>query len=126
MKPTVLVVDDDPIARQKLCRQIEAKGFRTLTAGHGRQALAILEDERPALIVIDLEMPVMDGWKLVQALRCYEELAAIPMVLMTERGDVTAINSRVGRTTAVLHKPLDRAGATDKLRFVLDRLPAAA
>jgi CheY-like chemotaxis protein len=121
MKATVLVVDDDPIIRKRLCTQLESEGFRTLVAGNGREALGVLEDHRPSLILVDLEMPVMDGWKLVQALRCYEELAAIPLVLMADRDHPTAHL----RELPVVRKPSDPAAAQEAVAFTLQRLATA-
>src|SRR5260370_40741113 len=86
MKSTVLIVDDDPISRKRLSDRLQSEGFRILQAANGREALSVLGDQTPSLILIDMAMPVMDGWKLVQALRCYEDLAALPVGLMAEGG----------------------------------------
>lgn len=122
MKSTVLIVDDDPVTRKRLSARLESEGFRTLLAANGQQALGVLEDQIPTLILIDLTMPVMDGWKLVQALRCYEDLASIPVVLMTEGHEDAA------RLTALpsVRKPVDHGNAFETLRFTLQRLTAAA
>ncbi|HEY2900550.1 MAG TPA: response regulator [Polyangia bacterium] len=122
MKSTVLIVDDDPITRKRLSARLESEGFRTLLAANGREALSVLEDQTPTLILIDLQMPVMDGWKLVQAIRCYDELAAIPVVLMTEGEEDTAQLPSLPQ----VRKPVDHGNAFETLRFTLQRLTAAA
>ena len=122
MKATVLVVDDDPVIRKRLCTQLESEGFRTLVASNGREALGVLEDHRPSLILLDLEMPVMDAWKLVQAIRCYEELAAIPLVLMTDRDHPTTHL----RELPLVRKPCDTATTHDAVAFTLRRLATAS
>ncbi|HXI57048.1 MAG TPA: response regulator [Polyangia bacterium] len=124
MKSTVLIVDDDPVARRRLCTRLESEGFRTLVAANGREALSVLEDQLPSLIMIDLAMPVMDGWKLMQALRCYEELASIPIVLMSE-GEGQDVAAQAPQIPLV-RKPLDRDEAFEALRFTLSRLTASA
>ena len=119
MKSTVLIVDDDPISRKRLSDRLQTEGFRILQAANGREALSVLEDQTPSLILIDMAMPVMDGWKLVQAIRCYEELAAIPVVLMTE-GELPETK------LPVMRKPIDPDQAVETLRFTLSRVTAAA
>ena len=67
MRGTVLVVDDDPSVRRCLGEFLEGEGYKVLTAPNGRAALAVLEDERPSLLLIDVAMPVMNGLKLIEA-----------------------------------------------------------
>jgi CheY-like chemotaxis protein len=74
--------------------------------------------------MIDLAMPIMDGWKLMQALRCYEELASIPIVLMSE-GEGQDVAAQAPQIPLV-RKPLDRDEAFEALRFTLNRLTASA
>src|SRR5262249_58082374 len=65
----VLVVDDDPAMRELLRRALERDGLRVEEAEHGRAALAVIEREAPALILLDLLMPEMDGFEFLRALR---------------------------------------------------------
>ena len=111
MRGTVLVIDDDPGIRQSLGEFLEAEGYKVLSASHGREALAVLEDELPNLLLIDVAMPVMSGWKLVEALSHYPDLARIPRLLMGEREHVDAVSRRMPR---VIEKPLNlgRLGPT--------------
>lgn len=104
MRGTVLVVDDDPSVRRCLGEFLEAEGFKVLRAPNGRAALAVLEDELPNLILIDVSMPVMSGWQLVDALAHYPDLARIPRILMGENTE-TADGRRSHHR--VLQKPLD-------------------
>ena len=119
MQSTVLIVDDDPVTRKRLNDRLQSEGFRILEAANGREALSVLEDQTPSLILIDMHMPVMDGWKLVQAIRCYDELANIPVVLMTE-GELPETQ------LPVMRKPIDHEQAVETLRFTLRRVIAAA
>jgi CheY-like chemotaxis protein len=82
MRGTVLIVDDDEGLRQSLGEFLEAEGYRVLSASNGRHALGVLEDETPSLILIDVAMPVMSGWKLCEALSHYPDLARIPRLLI--------------------------------------------
>ena len=60
--PRVLLVDDDSLIRVTLAEALADEGYAVETAGHGREALEVLANWRPDVIVLDLMMPVMDGW----------------------------------------------------------------
>jgi CheY-like chemotaxis protein len=77
----VLVVDDDPDIRELLFTALEDEGFEVVPAGNGHEALAIIETFRPDVIVLDLMMPVMDGWQFAAELRSRDE--DIPIVLLS-------------------------------------------
>jgi len=82
---TVLVVDDDPGILEMHCRMIEGSGRRTLTARNGREALDLLDLTRPDLILLDLSMPVMDGFEMLDLMRRRESLRDIPVIILTAR-----------------------------------------
>lgn len=83
--PAVLVVDDDPGILDMHCRMIQKTGRQTLTARNGREALQVLEHTRPDLILLDLMMPVMDGFEVLDHLRAREDLRDIPVIILTAR-----------------------------------------
>jgi CheY-like chemotaxis protein len=60
--PRVLLVDDDSMIRVTLAEALEDEGYKVETAGHGREALEMISAWRPDVIVLDLMMPIMDGW----------------------------------------------------------------
>lgn len=66
--PRILVVDDDPVIRRLISATLLDEGFEVSGAGNGREALAMLEEEIPDLIVLDLAMPEMDGWHFLEEL----------------------------------------------------------
>lgn len=81
----VLVVDDEPEIRD-LCRvNLEFAGHEVLQAGGGREAIEVIERERPDFVFLDLMMPEVDGWAVLQAVRNNEETAHLPIVLLTAR-----------------------------------------
>lgn len=101
---SVLIVEDDRDVAQTIKDVIEAEGYRALTVANGREALALLEEERPSLMLIDLFMPVMNGVELLKVVKRNPQLAAIPRVIMT------AANDRmigVKEDVPVLYKPVD-------------------
>src|SRR5579859_6370728 len=66
--PRVLIVDDDAAIRKMLVDVLTLEGFRTETARDGREALALLEDGAQRVILLDLMMPIMDGWQVCRSL----------------------------------------------------------
>jgi signal transduction histidine kinase/DNA-binding response OmpR family regulator/HAMP domain-containing protein len=81
----VLVVDDDPTARELMVRMLGGDGWETVQAEHGRQALERLAEQIPSLILLDLMMPEMDGFELLRELRRNESWQTIPVVVVTAR-----------------------------------------
>jgi len=80
-RPLVLIVDDDAAVRESLAAVIEAFGFRTCTAGNGLEGLEAVALEAPSAIITDLQMPEMDGFELLSALRRTETV--IPVVAIS-------------------------------------------
>jgi len=81
--PTVLVVDDDPTARELLHRTLSREGFRVRVASNGPDALRLARDQPPDAITLDLMMPGMDGWAVMQSLKADPATAQIPVILVT-------------------------------------------
>lgn len=81
---TVLVVDDEPIVRDVVVRYLERDGYRTLAAGTGGEAQRLLERELPALVVLDVMLPGVNGLELCSWIRSRSDL---PIVMLTARGE---------------------------------------
>jgi CheY-like chemotaxis protein len=89
MAKLILVVEDDVDVARLLREVLEAEGYRTAVAGNGCEALDQLQkDGHPDLILLDMMMPVMDGWKFREEQRKLPALASIPVVIVTADGDV--------------------------------------
>jgi len=80
---TVLVVDDDPGILDMHSRLIEQAGLRAVTASNGREALTIVAEQTPDLILLDLMMPEMDGFAVLDELRAKESTRDIPVIILT-------------------------------------------
>ncbi len=88
MRP-ILIVEDDPDIREGLAQVLEGAGYPVLEAADGAEGLALLRSgAQPALILLDLMMPVMDGWDFRRAQRKDPALAAIPVVVVSGVADV--------------------------------------
>jgi CheY-like chemotaxis protein len=104
----VLVVEDSPTQSQQIQFLLEDAGFDVLTAGHGLEALQVLQRTPPDIVVTDLEMPEMNGLQLVEAIR--RDFATIPVVLMTAHGseEIAALALRKGAASYVPKVYLDQ------------------
>jgi PAS domain S-box-containing protein len=102
----VLVVDDDPSARELICRSLEREGIPTVQARDGRTALKLARELKPAAITLDVIMPEMDGWSTLSALKADAELRQIP-VIMTTVSDDRAFGYSLGAAHYIT-KPIDR------------------
>ena len=85
LSQTVLIVDDDASIRDMHSRLIEQTGRRVITARNGREALALVERQKPDLILLDLTMPEMDGFAVLDELRARESTREIPVIILTAR-----------------------------------------
>jgi CheY-like chemotaxis protein len=83
--PKILVVDDQPINVQLLKRKLEREGMQVLTAYSGHEALDLIAQDKPELILLDVMMPEMDGIEVCQRLQADEETRSIPVIFVTAR-----------------------------------------
>ncbi|MDE3131732.1 MAG: response regulator, partial [Acidobacteriota bacterium] len=83
---SVLVVDDEPTIAEVVSRYLERAGYRTRVAGDGAQALELVADQRPDLVVLDLMLPGIDGLEVMRRLR-QPERDRIGLILLTAKGD---------------------------------------
>ena len=81
--PVVLVVDDDRDIVSALCNTLRARGFAGIAAYDGREAMAAIESRKPDLVLLDLRMPEMDGYQVIQAVKSRPDTNHIPIVVMT-------------------------------------------
>ena len=121
---SVLVVEDDPATREMLRRALEKEGWRVVEAENGRVGLEQLSAGMPALILLDLMMPEMDGFEFMQKLRARPDGRLVPVVVITAK-DVTEEDRRRlnGQVVRVLQKStLSLEGLVTELRtLVADR-----
>src|SRR5687768_16531880 len=99
----VLVVDDDASIRELLSTALEDDGYEVVPASNGQDALSVCERWRPDVIVLDLMMPVMDGWTFAKRLR---ETDDIPIVVLSAATDLERHGKSLGATD-VVGKPFD-------------------
>lgn len=117
----VLVVDDDDGIREGVCDFLEDLGYRPLAAADGEQALRLMQAERPDLILLDLKMPKLDGWKFRELQLRDHRLAGIPVVVVT-----AASQANLDGVTAVLRKPLHLTLLSNTIAALLQEPARAA
>jgi len=82
----VLVVDDDASHRTLICDLLEEMGYATRAAADGRAALELLEERIPLAVLLDLKMPVMSGWSVLEALRTLPRARGLPILIISAYG----------------------------------------
>lgn len=83
---TAVIVDDEPHITHMVARKLEQAGFEVRAAGDGKQALELINDFMPSIVVTDLQMPYMSGIELARKLYTSERTKDIPVVMLTARG----------------------------------------
>lgn len=104
----ILVVEDQNEIRELIDRLLQRKGFEVVTAENGEQAVEAARDKKPALIIMDLEMPVLDGWEATKRIKADPATAGIPVLALTAHttsGDRDA--EYAAGADAFLTKPID-------------------
>ena len=105
MNATVLIVDDNECIRELLYMYLAGAGYRVLTAENAIVADRVLRSHRVDLLLVDIEMPILNGLGLVQALRNHETLSTLPVVFVTAHEGYERRARELG-AVAFLKKPV--------------------
>ena len=89
----ILVVEDNELNRDMLCRRLEKAGYEIVSAQDGEEALRKAEKEYPNLILMDMSLPVIDGWEVTKLLKANEVTKKIPVIALTAHVMVEDLNS---------------------------------
>jgi two-component system, cell cycle response regulator DivK len=81
--PTILLVEDNEMNRDMLTRRLERKGYRVIAAHDGGQGYILARAKSPDLILMDISLPVMNGWDLTQRLKSEQTTKHIPIIALT-------------------------------------------
>ncbi|HEX8954087.1 MAG TPA: response regulator [Polyangia bacterium] len=81
--PTLLVVDDEPEINKLVARIFEKRGYRVIAALDGAEALLAVQRDRPDLVILDLNLPKIDGWEVCRRLKSDPATRDIPIVMLT-------------------------------------------
>jgi CheY-like chemotaxis protein len=89
MSATILVVDDDPNSLDIVRTFLESRGHTVATASDGKEALAKLEEVQPAVMLLDVMMPGMDGWEVARVVKNHPGFRDVRVIMLTARSDFT-------------------------------------
>jgi CheY-like chemotaxis protein len=126
-RPRVLLVDDYPDAREMYAEYLDFSGFDVIEAANGMEALQQAAEKAPDIILMDLSLPVMDGWEATRRLKADSRTAHIPVVALT--GHALAGISEGAKKAgcdAFVTKPCLPEDLVKEIRKVLDERSAAA
>lgn len=123
MNPLVLIVEDEPAQVEMLRYNLEAEGYRTISAGDGEEALLRLEDDEPDLVILDWMLPAVSGIEVCRRIRAKDSSRNLPVIMVTARGeeDDTVRGFYIGADDYVV-KPFSPAEMMARVRAVLRRI----
>ena len=116
----VLIVDDDPTMRLLTAATLEAAGFEVIEASDGDAGLRCFAEQQPDLVLLDVEMPGIDGFEVCRRLRQVADAALLPIVMVTGRDDLASISlAYEAGATDFLAKPINWPMLGHRVRYVL-------
>lgn len=120
--PKILYIEDDEMNRDMLSRRLERRGYQVILALNGEEGVAIAQSEAPDLILMDLSLPVMNGWEAARRLKGDHQTRSIPIIALTAHameGDMQkAIESGCDDYDS---KPIDLPQLLVKIEGLLNR-----
>ena len=123
-KQLILVVDDEPPIVRLVRAKLQADGYAVVTAARGEEALDLLEDQRPDLVVLDLMMPGMDGFETLRHIR---EQSQLPVIMLTARaGDADKLRGLQSGADDYVTKPFNPDELSARIAAVLRRTAGSA
>lgn len=122
----ILLVEDNEMNRDMLSRRLERRGYQVLIAVDGEQGVALAQSEGPNLILMDMSLPVVDGWEAARRLKAAPETRAIPIIALTA-------HAMVGDRERAIQvgcddydtKPIELPRLLDKIQNILGKETAA-
>ncbi len=118
--PLVLIVDDDERLREYVRVNLEAEGYVVREAGSAEEGLAALDDESPDLILLDVMMPKVDGWEMLQRVQEKHGVGAIPVIMFSGKVDERSAAEATSRgAQAFIGKPFDPRALIESTKQLL-------
>lgn len=119
-KVKVLIVDDEPFNIEVLEQALDGTGYQVVTASNGQEALAKIQGEQPDLVLLDLMMPVMDGFAVLTKVKEDPMLRDIPIIIVSAENDSKSVVKGIKQGAEdYLTKPVDTAQFLKKVKEFL-------
>jgi CheY-like chemotaxis protein len=123
----LLLAEDDEFSRDMLVRRLERQGFEMIAAADGREALLAARQHHPDLIIMDLDMPILDGRGAMRALKSDPHTFKIPIIVLTAHADPADVAEALAHDCACYEtKPIVLRRLLERIQEVLGPAPAAA
>jgi len=124
----IMVVDDERDIRNLLRQVLEHAGYQVQTAGNGREALEMLEQTRPDLVLLDIMMPEVDGWEVCRNIKTRQKTKDIPVILITVRSQPLdkVVGTEVVGADDYITKPFDLDDLLARVARLVKEKPAPA
>lgn len=122
--PRIVVAEDNDITQEVICDALESRGFQAIAADNGKEALEIILDAEPDLVITDYIMPEMDGLQLIRALKAREATRDIPILMLTSVDNVESeLMVMKAGADEYLPKPIDRRKFLQRVESLARRIP---
>ena len=123
----LLLAEDDEFSRDMLVRRLERQGYEMIAAADGREAILAARQHRPDLIIMDLDMPVLDGRGAMRALKSDPHTFKIPIIVLTAHADPADVAEALDHGCAAYEtKPIVLRKLVERIQGVLGTAPAPA
>jgi excisionase family DNA binding protein len=117
--PLVLIVDDDETVREYVRLNLEAEGYNVREAGTAEEGLSVLEESQPDLVLLDVMMPQVDGWEMLQRLHERHGEGAVPVVMFSGKVEQAADEAAQRGAQGFIGKPFDPVQLIEKTKQLL-------
>ena len=81
--PKILVIEDNEMNRDMLTRRLERRGYDVIVSADGEEGISKVQSDRPDLVLMDMDLPILNGWEATRRLKAAEETQAIPIIALT-------------------------------------------
>lgn len=127
MRNKILLVEDSKVIQQMYRNKLIFEQFNVLTADNGMEAIKILSQEKPDIILLDLMMPIMDGYKVLQVIKTDPRLANIPVLVFSAKGQPEEVEKalNLGAAGYIVKATTKPNEVVDQIRKVLSQKPEA-
>jgi signal transduction histidine kinase/CheY-like chemotaxis protein len=117
--PVIMVVDDDKRINDLLCTNLKSLGYAVIAAYDGREAMVAVRTKRPDMILLDLRMPIMDGYQVIEELKGNPETREIPVVIMTAYHLDESRAGVLDLAAAQISKPIDENKLVERIQALV-------
>jgi len=122
----ILLVEDNEMNRDLLSRRLERRGYQVLVAEDGEQGVSMAQAERPDLILMDMSLPVLDGWQATQQIKSAPETQSIPVIALTAHAMAGDQDKAIAAGCDDYDsKPIELPRLLDKIEALLGRKTAS-